>query len=143
MTAVTTDAVYLRWAVHAVRQIRRLYLLVALVTSSLVHPNHWCGISGYLDDDRCVEDKTRQEMFEEAGITADRILIMQRGTVLLQAAQDHGKSWLVVPVLVRVRDRRYRLDWESQVAGWFTRPKRGHCRCCPASTRSRDLIAPD
>jgi hypothetical protein len=29
------------------------------------YPNHWCGISGYLDDDRCVEDKTRQEMLEE------------------------------------------------------------------------------
>ena len=29
------------------------------------YPNHWCGISGYLDDDRCVEDKTRQEMLED------------------------------------------------------------------------------
>ena len=26
----------------------------------------------------------------------------------------------MVPVLVRVRDRRYRLDWESQAAGWFS-----------------------
>ena len=24
-----------------------------------------------------------------------------------------------MPVLVHVRDRRYRLDWESQAAGWF------------------------
>ena len=84
------------------------------------YPNHWCGISGYLDDDRCVEDKARQEMLEEVGITADRILSMQRGTVLLQEAPEHGKSWLVVPVLARVRDRRYRLDWESQAAGWFS-----------------------
>jgi hypothetical protein len=40
--------------------------------------------------------------------------------VLLQEAPDYGKSWLVVPVLVHVRDRRYRLDWESQAADWFT-----------------------
>jgi len=84
------------------------------------YPNHWCGISGYLDDHRSVEDRARQEMSEEVGITTDRILSMQRGTVLLQEAPDHDKSWLVVPVLVRVRDRRYRLDWESQAAGWFT-----------------------
>jgi hypothetical protein len=48
--------------------------------------------------------------------TGDRILGVQRGTVLLQEAPDDGKSWLVVPVLVQVRNRRYRLDWESQAA---------------------------
>jgi 8-oxo-dGTP pyrophosphatase MutT (NUDIX family) len=84
------------------------------------YPNQWCGISGYLDDHRSVEDKARQEMLEEVGITADRILSTQRGTVLLQEAPAHGKSWLVVPVLVRVRDPGYRLDWESQAAGWFS-----------------------
>ena len=84
------------------------------------YPNHWCGVSGYLDDARSVEDKARQEMLEEVGIAGDRIVSMRRGTVLLQEAPDHGKSWLVVPVLVRVRDRRYRLDWESQAAGWFS-----------------------
>jgi 8-oxo-dGTP diphosphatase len=84
------------------------------------YPNHWCGISGYLDDNRSVEDKARQEMHEEVGISGDAILGLQRGTVLLQEAPDDGKSWLVVPVLVQVRDRRYRLDWESQPAGWFS-----------------------
>jgi 8-oxo-dGTP diphosphatase len=95
-------------------------LLLQRSSAMRSYPNHWCGISGYLDDDRCVEDKARQEMLEEVGITADRILNMKRGTVLLQEAPDHGKSWLVVPVLVHVSDRRYRLDWESQAAGWFT-----------------------
>jgi 8-oxo-dGTP pyrophosphatase MutT (NUDIX family) len=67
-----------------------------------------------------VEDKARQEMLEETGITADRILSTRRGTVLLQEAPEYGKSWLVVPLLVHVRGRRYRLDWESQAAGWFS-----------------------
>jgi hypothetical protein len=31
-----------------------------------------------------------------------------------------ASGWLVVPLLVHVRDRRYRLDWESQAAGWFS-----------------------
>jgi 8-oxo-dGTP diphosphatase len=84
------------------------------------YPNHWCGISGYLDDDRSVEDKARQEILEEVGITADRVVSTRRGTVLLQEAPEHGKSWLVVPILVHVRGRQYRLDWESQAAGWLS-----------------------
>jgi hypothetical protein len=59
-------------------------------------------------------------MLEEVGIADDRILSMQRGIVLLQEAPEYGKSWLVVSVLVCVRDRRDRLDWESQAADWFS-----------------------
>jgi hypothetical protein len=106
------------------------------------YPNHWCGISGYLDDDRCVEDKTRQEMLKEVGTTADRILSMQRGTVLLQEAPEHGKSWLVVPVLVHMRDRRYRLDWESQAGASLIdrfRGERGNLWV--PRTRSRSLTS--
>jgi hypothetical protein len=44
-------------------------------------------------------------MLEEVGITTDRILSMQRGHVLLQEAPDYARGWLVVFVLVCVRDR--------------------------------------
>jgi hypothetical protein len=73
-------------------------------------PESLVRISGYLDDARCVEDKARQEMLEEAAITGDRILNTRRGTVLLQEAPEYGKSWLVVPVLVHVRGSRYQLE---------------------------------
>jgi 8-oxo-dGTP pyrophosphatase MutT (NUDIX family) len=95
-------------------------LLVQRSSGMRSHPNLWSGVSGYLDDDRSVEDKARQEMQEEVGISGDRILTMERGTVLLQEAPQCGKSWLVVPVLVRVKGWEYRLDWESQAAGWFS-----------------------
>jgi len=94
-------------------------LLLQRSSGMRTHPGRWCGVSGYLDDDRSVEEKARQELREEVGITGARILGMERGTVLLQEAPDCGKTWLVVPVLVRVRGRGYRLDWESQAAGWF------------------------
>jgi 8-oxo-dGTP diphosphatase len=116
------DYAHVRYApvLSAVVVCRGKVLLLRRSAGMRSYPNHWCGISGYLDDNRSVEDKARQEMLEEAGITPDRILSMQRGTVLLQEAPDDGKSWLVVPVFARVRDRRYRLDWESQAAGWFS-----------------------
>ena len=68
------------------------------------YPNHWCGISGYLDDDRSVEEKARQEMLEEVGIAADRILSMQRGVVLLQEAPQ-SRQELAGRVGPRVRAR--------------------------------------
>jgi hypothetical protein len=49
---------------------------------------------------------------------------MIRGEVILRCALAQricrASGWLVVPLLVHVRDRRYRLDWESQAAGWFS-----------------------
>ena len=116
------DYTHIRYApvLNAVVVCRGKVLLLQRSSGMRSYPNHWCGISGYLDDHRSVEDKACQEMLEEVGITADRIRSMQRGTVLLQEAPDYGNSWLVVPILVRVGDRRYRLDWESQAAGWFT-----------------------
>jgi 8-oxo-dGTP diphosphatase len=116
------DYTHIRYApvLNAVVVCRGRVLLLQRSSGMRNYPNHWCGISGYLDDARCVEDKARQEMLEEAGITADRILSTRRGTVLLQEAPEYGKSWMVVPVLVQVRDTRYRLDWESQAAGWFS-----------------------
>ena len=116
------DYTHMRYApvLNAVVLCRGKVLLLQRGSGMRNYPNYWCGISGYLDDARCVEDKARQEMLEEAGITGDRILSMRRGTVLLQEAPEYGKSWLVVPVLVHVRGSRYRLDWESQAAGWFS-----------------------
>jgi 8-oxo-dGTP pyrophosphatase MutT (NUDIX family) len=115
------DYTRIRYApvLNAVVVCRGKVLLLQRSCGMRSYPNYWCGISGYLDDDRSVEEKARQEMLEEAGMSADRILSMQRGIVLLQEAPDYGKSWLVVPVLVHVRDRHFRLDWESQAAGWF------------------------
>ena len=39
--------------------------------------------------------------------------------MLLQEAPDYGKTWLVVPVLVRVATRDFKLDWEAQTAKWY------------------------
>jgi 8-oxo-dGTP diphosphatase len=115
------DYTHIRYApvLNAAVVCRGKVLLLQRSSGMHSYPNHWCGISGYLDDDQSVEDKARQEMLEEVGVTGDSILSMQRGTVLLQEAPDHRKSWLVVPILVHVSNRRYRLNWESQVAGWF------------------------
>ncbi len=142
------DYTHIRYApvLNAVVVCRGKVLLLQRSSGMRSYPNHWCGVSGYLDDDRPVEDKARQEMLEEVGITTDEILSMQRGTVLLQEAPEYRKSWLVVPVLVRVRNRRYRLDWESRAAGWFNMDEATNLPLLPGFdavlAQYRDVIDP-
>jgi len=52
-----------------------------------------------------------------------------------------ASGWLVVPLLVHVRDRRYRLDWESQAAGWFSMIEALSLPLLPGSTRSSPRTA--
>ena len=142
------DYTHIRYApvLNAVVVCRGKVLLLQRSSGMRSYPNHWCGVSGYLDDDRPLEDKARQEMLEEVGITTNEILSMQRGTVLLQEAPEYGKSWLVVPVLVRVRERRYRLDWESRAAGWFSMTEAENLPLLPGFdaviAQYRDVIDP-
>ena len=46
-----------------------------------------------------------------------------------------------MPLLVHVRDRRYRLDWESQAAGWFSMIEALSLPLLPGSTRSSPRTA--
>lgn len=94
-------------------------LLVQRSADMRLYPNYWNGISGFLDDNRSIEQKVTEELQEELGITASAIKSLERGQVLLQEAPDYGKTWLVVPVLAHVTAAEFRLDWEVQRAAWF------------------------
>jgi hypothetical protein len=53
------DYAHIRYApvLNAVVVCRGKVLLLQRSSGMRNYPNHWCGISGYLDDDRSVEDK--------------------------------------------------------------------------------------
>lgn len=95
------------------------FLLVQRSPHMRLYPGCWNGISGFLDDDRSVEEKVEQELREELGIVAEQIESLERGQVLLQEAPDYHKTWLVVPVLARVKTTSFKLDWEAQRARWY------------------------
>lgn len=72
-----------------------------------------------MDDDRSVEEKVEQELREELGLAAEQIKSLERGQLLLQEAPDYHKTWLVVPVLARLKTTDFTLDWEAQRAKWY------------------------
>ena len=105
-------------------------LLVQRSSGMRLYPGCWNGVSGFLDDNRSIEEKVTQELSEELGITSDAIESIERGQVLLQEAPEYHKTWLVVPVLARTNATDFRLDWEAQRAKWYM----------PAQIRELDLL---
>lgn len=85
-----------------------------------LYPNHWNGISGFLDDTRSLEEKVQEELREEIGITAEHIISITKGRILEQDAPNYKKTWIVHPVLVEVDTDQITLDWEAQRFAWVT-----------------------
>ena len=94
-------------------------LMVQRSSELRLYPNYWHVVSGFLDDDQSVEDKTYEELHEELGLAKTDVTSLQLGHVLLQEAPEYKKTWLVVPVLARIKTEKFQLDWEAQRAQWF------------------------
>lgn len=85
------------------------------------YPGLWNGVSGFLDDDRNIEDKVKEELREELGIEANSIQSITLKNIFLQDAPEYKKTWIVHPVLVEVSKDAVTLDWEAQKYEWIKR----------------------
>ena len=85
-----------------------------------LYPNFWNGISGFLDDDRSIEEKVYEELREELGIEQAQVKELTIARPLRQEAPDYGKTWLVNPVRAEVTATDFKLDWEATEVRWFT-----------------------
>jgi len=84
-----------------------------------LYPNFWNGISGFLDDDRSIEEKVKDELREELGIKVSDIVSIHRGPVFNQEEEKYSKTWIVHPILVDVKTDKIKLDWEAQNYKWI------------------------
>jgi ADP-ribose pyrophosphatase YjhB (NUDIX family) len=84
------------------------------------YPGYWNGISGFLDDQRSIEEKVRGELHEEVGIEETEILSIRFGNIFHQEEPKYKKTWIVHPVLVEVNTDRVSLDWEATKYRWLT-----------------------
>ncbi|SRR6266702_4409387 len=116
-----TDYTHIRYApvINCVVVRAGQILLVQRSAGMRLYPNYWNGISGFLDDDKSIEEKAVEELAEELGIALKDIVSIKRGQVILQEAPDYSKTWLVVPVLAAVRTVNLQTDWEAVAAQWF------------------------
>ena len=82
-------------------------------------PNYWDWVCGFLDDNKSIEDKAREELSEELGLTDKDIVSFKRGEPILEETPQYHKTWFIIPLLVEVRTEAYTLLEEASEAGWF------------------------
>ena len=109
-----------RWAavVLCVVQFRGKILLVKRSAEMRVYPGFWNGVGGYLDDRKTLEGKAKEELKEEAGIRSQDIVSIRAGQIFEVDNPKYKKTWIIHPVLVKVRSDAIRLDWEADAYRW-------------------------
>ncbi len=83
------------------------------------YPGFWNGISGYIDDEKSIEEKVKEELQEELGIGERNIIEIVEGTIFEQIDQKYGKTWIVHPVLVKVSADTVVPNWEIEDYKWI------------------------
>ena len=116
------DFTHIRWApvVNCVVVFKHKILLVQRSEALHLYPGYWNGISGFLDDDKGLREKVVEELKEEVGLTEKDIISITPGMVFDQDEPVYKKTWIVHPVLVKVKHNKVKLDWESKNYVWVS-----------------------
>jgi 8-oxo-dGTP diphosphatase len=111
-----------RWApvVNCVLKYKNKILVVERSKKLRFYPGHWNGVSGFLDDQRSLNEKVIDELKEEVGISKNQIKRVRLGGVFDQEEPKYKKTWIVHPVLVEVKTDKIKLDWEAENYKWLT-----------------------
>lgn len=114
-----TDA---RWApvINCVVKYHDRILVVQRSKKLHFYPERWNGISGFLDDQRSLEQKIKDELKEELGIHTKDIKRIRLGEIFDQEAPKYKKTWIVHPVLIEVTTEKVMLNWEAKSYKWIT-----------------------
>lgn len=116
-----TDFTNIRWTpvVNCVLKYKDKILVVERSKELRLYPGCWNGISGFLDDNKSLEEKVFEEIKEEVGLSKKNIISIQYGQIFDQEEPKYKKTWIVHPVLVKVNTNKIKLDWEAQNYKWI------------------------
>ncbi len=116
------DYTNIKWApvINCVLKFEEKFLIVQRSKELNFYPEHWNGISGFLDDDRSFNQKVEDEIEEELGIKKEDITFIEMKEIFHQDAPKYNKTWIVHPVLVGVKTNKIVMDWEAQDYKWIS-----------------------
>ncbi|HUX35769.1 MAG TPA: NUDIX domain-containing protein [Candidatus Paceibacterota bacterium] len=116
-----TDYTNARWApvVSCVLKHGDKILIVKRSHDMKIYPNLWNGIGGFLDDEKSLEEKIKEELEEETGISGKEIISIRYGEVFDLDDSSIGKTWVIHPALVEISTDKIVLDWEAEEYRWI------------------------
>lgn len=108
-----------------------------------LYPNYWDWVCGFLDDNKSIEEKVYEELDEELAIGPGDVQSLTRGEPWIDEAPEYNKTWLIVPVLVKVKTDKFNLNWEAQQSGWFAPHELKKLDLVPGSLRTVAQFFPE
>lgn len=110
-----------RWApvINCVLKYKDKILAVQRSKELNFYPGYWNGVSGFLDDQRSLNEKVADELREELGIPKIKIKKIRPGEIFHQEELKYKKTWIVHPVLVEVTTDKVKLNWEAENYKWI------------------------
>jgi 8-oxo-dGTP pyrophosphatase MutT (NUDIX family) len=80
----------------------------------------WAGISGIIEKNEEPLTRAKIEIFEEAGITEDKInLIKATEEIRINSPQYKNHEWEIFPFLFEVNNPKITLNWENSDFKWI------------------------
>ena len=80
----------------------------------------WAGVSGIIENDEEPLKRAKIEIFEEAGITEEKIkLIKAVEEMKVNSPQYENHEWEIFPFLFETKNPTIKLNWENSEFKWI------------------------
>ena len=81
----------------------------------------WAGISGIIENDEEPLNRAKIEIFEELGITEDKIKFLKSASKMtVHSPQYENHEWEIFPFLFESNNPTIKLNWENSEYRWVT-----------------------
>lgn len=81
----------------------------------------WAGISGIIEKNETPLTRAKIEIFEETGITEDKIKLIKSAEKLrVNSPQYENHEWEIFPFLFEAKNPEIKLNWENSEYLWIT-----------------------
>jgi 8-oxo-dGTP pyrophosphatase MutT (NUDIX family) len=80
----------------------------------------WAGISGIIEKNEEPLKRAKVEIFEEVGITEDRITLVRSSEEMrINSPQYENHEWEIFPFLFEAKNPTIKLNWENSEFKWI------------------------
>jgi len=81
----------------------------------------WAGVSGIIENDEKPIRRAKIEIFEELGITEDKIKFLKSSPEMnVHSPQYENHEWEIFPFLFEAKNPVINLNWENSEYVWIT-----------------------
>ncbi len=96
------------------------YLILKRSSEVKTMKSLWAGISGIIEGNEEPAYRAKREVFEEAGISEDRLTLLKIAPQMRVESQYNDHEWLIHPFLFSVKEPSIKLNWENQEYLWIS-----------------------